>query len=1265
MRLKLLLFSLVVSCGFLNAQDTIRTLIISEARLDGMNQAYVELSNVGDEAINLSEFEFGKVDPWTDPYAPAENIYFRLPDRVLQPGESFVMATVYDFGPEMWLLDREKYSRKISKDEWYDIADLRLHVAEPNGWYPADSVTPWYHVLEVWNGRDCLYLEHHPTEEDSVVIDQVNGIFDEENGTSTDEAHDVAGVIDATNNSTLVRKFTVKTGNLDFDNARGIDLTDGEWMPIPRLFGNWEPNRAVFWTAGNHGDYNLTESTLVSETVDIDWSDSTLTVPWGVRNDDSLMFQFDKTPGLAWHYHYSENHEDSGYVSARTGDILTVYACGNDLDIANFKVVVAEPTADANIVIPKRVPGEDGWYGQWAGAPFIVTDGEPGGDVIKEVAYGYRTDSLFKYLEKAPNAEWEMVWKDGIEQTAVRTGDILKVTAENGDEKEYTIEVEDYIPNHNPFLSSITWPDIPEFYKDVFGWIGDTIPNFSSQKYGYKVQVPIDVEGIPALVAKPQDLNTNIEVDKAISLKGTPEQRTVTFNTTAEDDTTKAVYTIQFDKEQNPDNEQPWKGEPFISEFVFWEQWNNGFIEFVNPGTEPLDFSDYMIFGQWANDPAAAITWFAEPEEATWNNRYVKYIPGYKWVDLNTWLVEPATVVQDLNVNPIIQPGDVFVIGDIRTTDNSGYPWFASEQCDIDFNHNPWDEPLVSDAETCARQWSGANIYLYKILNDSIKQGLKAATDPNDFELIDTWGMGDGTTWVVGGVVADMINSWQRKPDVYEGKTGFAESFGTNAEDSEWLFQNTAYWQARNAGWPNEILYVASDLGSHFMNEVTVGYSTVNSIYYKTSNGYSMEETIEGVKTGTTAGNFLDNIVKKNDGQTLMVISGTSGDTLTSELEVADGDTLAVLSADDSNNSKYILSVGEGLSGDAVLTSSSYTISVDGSNGTVGGYDYGTTIATVVDNVTLPTGATMTIVDENGAYVPMKMLNFDTTYVDAMAKTNVYFEVVAEDAMTTITYQLVPNAQETDAFILSDIYGVDQDASLISYLPRGTTAEIFMNNITAVQGASVKIVDKLGHERTTGELIKDDRIVVTASDGETTKTYYLSMLQDETFLAYVLSDMFSVDQLEMDISGGINDETTLTDFYNNLMPAEGATVVVLDTEGNENTTGTLNEGDYLRVTSGDGVTVVYYTITLIPVGINSNSIAINIYPNPSTGIVNVAGLENGSRIHVYNSVGVKLRDVKVHQALEQISLDDQPAGIYFIVVSDSEKVIGRYKLLMK
>ena len=104
MRLKLLLFALLLSGG-LFAQEVYRGLIITESRMSGTPDNYVEITNVGDKAVNLKDFELGKVAPWdpaitdvfTSPFTPTTASYMMLPDFVLEPGKSFVVATAYDF----------------------------------------------------------------------------------------------------------------------------------------------------------------------------------------------------------------------------------------------------------------------------------------------------------------------------------------------------------------------------------------------------------------------------------------------------------------------------------------------------------------------------------------------------------------------------------------------------------------------------------------------------------------------------------------------------------------------------------------------------------------------------------------------------------------------------------------------------------------------------------------------------------------------------------------------------------------------------------------------------------------------------------------------------------------------------------------------------------------------------------------------------------------------------------------------------------------
>jgi sulfur carrier protein ThiS len=1307
MRSKLLLSLLLFSCGILNAQDTIRTLMITESRMDRGDHDYVELTNMGTETINLSDFEFGTIRPWSDPWVPeGPERWMILPDVDLAPGECYVIASFGDYTEEQYKIEKAKFGYSprwaefVTKPEFYKLADLQIHRPESPTGDPTDSITLPHHFLfsDIWNGRECWYVRQVTSGTDTIntVIDQVGGVFDVNGRNSDAGQYDVAGVEGATANSILVRRYSVKKGNLDFDDARGVDLTESEWIPIPFLRGQWEPQAAVFWTVHNHGNYTLDD--LTSSTLDWDIDAGTLNVPWGVRNDDSLIYQFDRIPGIAWHYDYhgdtlawEQSHEDSAYVSVRTGDVLTIYACGDSLQKVALTITVVPPTVDANIVVPKKALTGDNDY-DGAGVPWgmRVSDGIPGMDTISEIPFGTRVDSLLKYLEKAPNASWAIDWVDDMVRTDLKNGDKLVVTAENGTSvKEYYIKVERYRKALNANLAMITWPDIPDFYRGLFGWMGDTVPSFDPGVFNYRVMVPWDVDGIPALVAKTQDQNAKIEVQRAVSLSGNPTARTVTFNTTAEDDTTELSYTVLLDKEKDPAKIQPWEGEPFISEYIFWEQWSNGFAEIVNPRPLPLDLSDYMIWGGSSNDPAEAITWYAEATGATWLNRFVRYIPGYKWAaDSSTWKADPVLAVQDLNVNPIIAAGDVFVMGGIHSTGQaysvyssdlaSNNPWPSEYQCDVIFNHlskpNTWDEPV---GEYGIRQWTGANIYLYKIVGDSIKEGWKPATDPEDFQLIDVFGHGDGSAWKPGGKQIDMITSCVRKPQFYMGKTGFGESFrGTTPENDscEWNLFDRNYFDARNVGWPQDILYVGQNLGQHLMDEVTFYKSTVSSLAYKVSVGYSMDEEIRGVTTGTTVDQFKANLIKADPDQSLSVKAVAGGTMLAGTDPVADGDTLIVLSADSTNTSKYVLEVtASGLSNDAVLTSTTYTVEYTGNAGTISDIAFGTTISAVLDAVVVPAGAALNIIDDMDAYAPLKVLNFDSSYTAALATNKIFFEVIAEDGVTEITYALVPTVTASDAYVTSEVFMVDQDGSYIAYVPGGITAPALLKFLVPATGASVKIVDKLGYERTSGDIYKDDRVVVTAADGVTVKVYFLSMLMrdDEIlplYLAYVLSDVYTVDQLGLMISGTITASgTTVSDLLANLTAAPEATAVVVNSNMVEKAgTANLAEGDMVAVTAGDGVTMVYYEVEIDATSVDEiGDASILVYPNPSSGTFYIRGLENGQRVRVFNTLGANILDLPVQQFEEVISLEAQPDGMYFISVSKEDQVIGTFRMIKK
>lgn len=697
-----------------------------------------------------------------------------------------------------------------------------------------------------------------------------------------------------------------------------------------------------------------------------------------------------------------------------------------------------------------------------------------------------------------------------------------------------------------------------------------------------------------------------------------------------------------------------------------------------------------MLVGGGNINPAELIA-----TDEDWLDRYRKYIPGYKWApNQGDWDVEPYIAQVDLGVNSIVMPGDVFVMGSIDYTECDWPEYPAFTQLDVQFFNaetdcytwkNQWGEEISGDNNTnIASMRFNQQIFLFKILNDSIKKGLKPATDPYDFELIDAIGMAEGGKWEFEGENTHRIFSVRRNPEVYKGNPVLGSAMGSETKPSEYFIYDFSYYGDIGLGGTDQQRAVISDVGKHFFNAPTFYMSTVGSVVYKVSEGYKSPQQIKGVSTGTTVSNFIDNIIKKNENQLLTLTSAVDGLVLGMDAVLSLNDILTVLSADSVNTTKYVLNVtNEGLSSNAVLTSNIYTIEINQQPaavgetksavdnhlgaGTINGFEYGTTIQTIINNVTVPAGATMTVISGDGAYVPIQTLNYDSTYVTVTVNANTYFEVLAENGITRINYQLIPESSSSDAFVTSDLYSVAQKNLLIDFVPRGINVQNFLSNLVIVQGASMKLVDKLGFERKIGVVADDDKLVVTSANGEKTVVYHISKLATEfipttTYLAYIMSNVYGIDQVNYKIHN-VSGISTISDFYSKITVASGANAVVVDNNGIEKTSGDIDNSDMVKVTSADGKIKVMYSFGQLTGTEWLNTNQIEIYPNPSNGRLNVSGVEKGQRIQVYNAVGSAIIDMNVESNHEIISIDQHPAGFYLIVVSDGNRLLGKYKAI--
>ena len=1286
MKIRFLLFFLLFTSLFLEAQQPYKNLIFSEVRMDQNHHAYVELCNMGDVSVDLSQFEVGSISPWSiapwdtivdhGTFSRGENSYVRLPARMLNPGETFVIANVKDWAREMELINPEKYGAATKNDTWR-LVDLEVNLSESPDGDPRDSISPWDAALACWSGSYCFYLCHHYTDKDSLFTDAVNAVFTNE-GKRPDNygASDVAGEPDATVNDILVRKFSVKKGTIDWEQARGIDITDSEWLPVPILVaGGWEAGRKEFWTLGNHGDFRLNSDNLKSKTIAIDWAKKTMTVDWGARNQDSIMNEFDFAKGIAWKYHQSANKLDSAYTSVRLGDSLTLYGCGNQLDVVKFALIPVAPKSSEARVIPKNQKGSNGsWF-----TPYEVSENESGIDSISNVAFDTRVDTLFKYLEKPEAASWKIVWVDGVARPDLIDGDILRVTAENGSTvKDYTIQVEKYRPSHDATLSSISWPDIPEKYKGIYGWKGDTIPNFSPTKYNYTVEVPYDVDGVPGLVAKATDPETKIEVVRATSLFGSDAAKTVKINTVAEDDTTLLTYSVRLEKEKDLVNVQPYAAEPFISEIVFRAGWRQFFIEIANPGNQDLDLSHYCLVRSYNTNPAQAITTSSTKDDFA--TRFQRYVPGYVWEDEANWTIQPGILKLDLSVNPIVKGGDVFVIAWAFPNDKdaTSYQYSAYNEIDVNFKNgqNPWgiefeEFELYANGHLTGG-WYNSDYVLYKILNDSVLNGTKPLVDPYDVEVIDVVGRCNGQVW--GNVSTtdatfDQNGGIKRLPQYYKGNPDPAGSFldTVNSKPSEWFYHNEAYWTSEGYNYPNNRGMICSDIGSQEIDPVTEFISTVASGSYTVSKGYSLNETIGGgVQEGITIAEFMKRIITI-DGQTLTFTS--DGTVLTDTDVLKNGTVLTVVSRNKDNTTKYTISVSEkGLDNNALLTSTKYTIAVNGSAGTIKGFEAGTKLQEVFNNVTPPANASLFgAYNEDGSYAPFTQMKYDTSYVDVIATDKIFFEVIAQDGETRIEYQLVPNSKTTDAYVLSNVYDINQTALKIALIPDGTSVEALYSFLSPAPGATIELLNIFGQPRAMGTIYEDDKLVVTAADGVTKKTYSLELYSDYAalFEANITSDIYPINQSTYRING-IAAGTTVADFIKNISISEGATYVILDKKNVAKTTNIMEANDQIVVTSKNGIIVHTYKVSVkLGLGSVANNKSISAYPNPTTGIINIDGLKKGNVIQVFNASGRNMMTIKAESSKQVVSLNNLINGLYLINVTNENQQISRFKVIKK
>ena len=1092
------------------------------------SQSYFEITNTEDTTVDLSSFRIdaGHYVDYLE-FNPEERWFTKsfwrgtidLAGHTLKSGESMVFANVYDkainannptipstnfnFVP---YIDWPIFKKDVTTPE-IPFMDQPKFLT-----FDFDSITPDEKeglLIEPGNGL-CSYglwyrYEHLDTlgipVTDSLMADVVN-LWVNPGTLEAGWASNVAGTEEATKTHTLVRKYN-SYPSADWGVSRGVSSEDSQWMLVPNPLG-----RLVYTTVGNHGDYPISLKAKANTTAKVDDAKKIISVPWEAVRGDSVLVNFlEFGDGMAWEYFKdSIDNEDSAYVRVRDGDILKVYAFGTGLRTETYTFKSLEATPDLALARSK-VPFYNDAYGNWG--YFTVTTNELVMDSIVNIKNQLRIDTLMKYIEIPPLAQKQLIYKDNnSDRIDLIDGDILRVTSENKKVvKDYYLQVEDYVLSDNSNLSSITWPDFNK--DDFFQWDylrQDTLPEFMPNKYNYTLMLPGDYINVPALFATTEDLNAQLVIERATNLKGTAQERTTTFRIKSESDTLESTYSVVFELDLG--NElQTTNAHPFISEHLGLRWGGDDYMELYNPnnGTELLDMSHYMLVRSYRHYSIDGCINYTPSSPVDVNNQAF-YIPGYKFnynkgdsENYDDWTWKDGivgSITPDANVNAFVAPGDVFVIGNWdpnsdAESDINGTP--TADIADLNLRENP-DYPNVVRMQCVTAYNFPKAYYFYEILNDSILNGTKGIWEnSDDYRIIDVMSILNTST--IAGHTCMSQSLLIRKPEIQKGNinVGPEGALHTDIDTCEYLHYGSL------AQVPEEFKLNAIEkgqyIGYHVMNPITSHMSTVTSNAYKVDLGYQGDLKIKGDMPNVTVADFIANLNKSDSAQSISI--ERSEVALSSDDIVTTNDIVVVRSADSINTTKYTIEASA-LNSDVNLTSvSDLGIIVNNEKLTISGFSYDIAIADVLAGVSCHELSLINVIDTNNNLVPLLTRSRDTSLVEPIVATNVfngiYLEVIAEDG-TTAKYAVTPEALSSEAYVTSNVFTINQEENnrYISGVSGGYSVSTFLDLLNPSGNATVKLKNKLGVQRTYGDIQLDDYVAVISEDQSITTKYAIN-----------------------------------------------------------------------------------------------------------------------------------------------------------------------------
>ena len=264
------------------------------------------------------------------------------------------------------------------------------------------------------------------------------------------------------------------------------------------------------------------------------------------------------------------------------------------------------------------------------------------------------------------------------------------------------------------------------------------------------------------------------------------------------------------------------------------------------------------------------------------------------------------------------------------------------------------------------------------------------------------------------------------------------------------------------------------DIKVYFLNFLEEADANEAWILSETYIVNQLEKIISGIEVGTTIDAFSENVTLAPEA-TMMVYDKDGNEKSSGEIE--GDDMLKVTSGNGVNSVMFDLNI---VGTEAFVNSELYDVDQDAA--IISNVQPETQVSDFLAQLIPAIDASMMVINVNGDEVPSGMLESDYQ-----------LKVVSGNEMAEKLYNIEFADTNSQAFVTSSVYDVNQTAEIISNIPDETSLDDFKANLTLAAGASMAILDANEDIVTSGNVEDVYTLKVLSGNGKNEKVYNITV----------------------------------------------------------------------------------------------------------------------------------------------------------------------------